>query len=183
MRYADGPTAQGGIRVGAAPSRVWELVTDIGLPSRLSPELHRVEWLGGAVAPAVGARFAGFNRHPVAGDWRTVSQIVEFDAERVFGWAVLDADGRFGEPADDLRDRMATWRFELSPQADGTLVRQSVRIGPGRSGVSAWIERMPEREEELVARRLDELRTGIGATLAGIKALAERGPAAYRPGG
>ncbi|MCU7822851.1 SRPBCC family protein [Kitasatospora sp. DSM 101779] len=175
MRYADGPAAQGEVRVGAAPSRVWELVTDIGLPARLSPELQRVEWLGGADAPAVGARFAGFNRHPLAGDWRTVSQIVEFDVERLFGWAVLDADGRYGDAADDLTDRMATWRFELAPEGAGTRVRQSVLIGPGRSGISLWIDRMPEREEQLVAGRLDELRTGIEATLAGVKALAEDG--------
>ncbi|WP_030268006.1 SRPBCC family protein [Streptomyces sp. NRRL B-24484] len=179
MRYADGPVARGEVEVGAAPARVWELVTDIGLPARLSPELHRVGWLGGAGEPALGARFEGFNRHPVAGDWRTVSQIVEFDAERVFGWAVLDADGRYGEAADDPADRMATWRFELAPEGDGTRLRHSVRIGPGRSGISPWIDRMPEREEQLVAGRLDELRTGIEATLAGVKALAEG--AADRP--
>ncbi|MEV8094130.1 SRPBCC family protein [Kitasatospora sp. NPDC085879] len=181
MRYADGPSARSEVRVEAAVSRVWELVTDIGLPARLSPELQRVEWLGGATAPAPGARFAGHNRHPVAGDWRTVSQIVDFEDGRVLGWAVMDADGRFGEPVQDPSGRLATWRFELEPAPGGTLLRHSVRIGPGRSGISPWIERMPDREEQLVAGRLDELRAGIEATLHGIKSLAEEAPEPGRP--
>ncbi|WP_354641475.1 SRPBCC family protein [Kitasatospora camelliae] len=173
MRYADGPTAHHEVHVEAAPARVWELVTDIHLPTRLSAELQRVEWLDDAAAPAIGARFAGYNHHPVVGDWRTVSQIVELDAERAFGWAVMDADGRYGEASDDPDRRMATWRFDLEPEANGTRVRQSVRIGPARSGISPWIDRMPEREEELLVRRLGELRTGMEATLDGLKALAE----------
>ncbi len=60
-RYADKPTVQVRIWVGAPPARVWELVSDIGLMPAMSSELQSVEWLDGADGPAVGARFAA---HP-----------------------------------------------------------------------------------------------------------------------
>ncbi|MBZ4020343.1 SRPBCC family protein [Streptomyces purpurogeneiscleroticus] len=173
MRYADGPAAECEIRIAAAAPRVWELVSDIGLPARLSPELHRVEWLGGATAPAPGARFAGHNRHPKIGEWRTVSQIMTVTAEREFGWAVLDTGGRFGAPVEDPAQPLATWCFVLEPAPGHVLVRHSVRIGPGASGLSVVIARMPDREEQLIEARLAELRAGMEATLKGIKALAE----------
>ncbi|MFJ2272448.1 SRPBCC family protein [Streptomyces sp. NPDC087849] len=174
MRYADMPGAQCETFVAAATSAVWEIAIDIQAPARWSRELHRTEWLDGAMAPALGARFAGRNQHPVIGAWRTVSQIIELDPERAFAWCVLDADGRFGKATLSLAEPMATWRFTLTPDAGGTLLRQTVRIGPGRSGLSAAIDRMPDKEEYLVALRLGELREGMHATLNGIKAAAEQ---------
>ncbi|MFF0245367.1 SRPBCC family protein [Streptosporangium sandarakinum] len=174
MRYADMPGTQCEVFVAAATSLVWEIMIDIGAPARWSPELRRAEWLDGVAAPAVGARFAGYNEHPVIGAWRTVSQITELDPERAFAWCVLDADGRFGKAMLNPAEPMATWRFTLTPEAGGTLLRQTVRIGPGRSGLSAAIDRMPDKEDRLVAHRLDELREGMRATLNGIKAAAEQ---------
>ena len=174
MRYAEGPEVCCDVYVEAVPSRVWELVTDIGLPARLSPELQRVEWLDGAEGPALGARFAGYNRHRAIGEWRTVSHVVELEEQRVFGWAVVAPDGRYGDTVPDLAKPLATWRFELRPEEAGTRLRQFARIGPGRSGVTLAIERAPEREEEIVAFRLGELRTNMEAMLRGLKALAEQ---------
>ncbi len=175
MRFSDGPSARCDVYVEAAAPRVWELVTDIRLPARLSPELRRVEWLGGAERPSVGACFAGHNRHQQLGEWRTVSQVVELDERQVFAWAVMDADGRYGEPTMDPAGSMATWRYELETEGKGTRLRQSVFIGPGRSGVTLALERWPDREEEIIAFRLKELRAGMEATLRGIKSLAEEG--------
>ncbi|MFF4403064.1 SRPBCC family protein [Streptomyces sp. NPDC001404] len=175
MRYSDGPVLECEVFVAAAPHVVWELVTDIGLPAGLSPELQRVEWLDGAEGPALGARFAGYNSHPKIGDWRTVSQIAELDEERAFAWAVIDVEGRFGDAATGPEQALATWRFTLEPEGSGTRLRHSVRIGPGTSGLSAIIAQMPEKEEQLIAARLTELRAGIEATLNGVKSLAETG--------
>ncbi|MEU6579027.1 SRPBCC family protein [Streptomyces sp. NPDC046805] len=173
MRYAEGPSVCCDVYVEAEPPRVWDLVTDIGLPARLSPELQRAEWLDGAEGPAVGARFVGYNRHRMIGEWRTVSHVVELAQQQVFGWAVVDPDGRYGDPVADPEKPLATWRFELASEGTGTRLRQYARIGPGRSGLSAVIDSAPEREEEIVAFRLAELRTNVEATLRGIKALAE----------
>lgn len=174
MRYAEAPSVRCDVYVEAAPSRVWSLVTDIALPARLSLELQRAEWLEGAEGPAEGARFAGYNRHRMIGEWRTVSHVVELEEQRVFCWAVVDEDGRFGTPSPRPASPLATWRFELEPEGAGTRLRQIARIGPGRSGVSLAIDRTPEREEEIVAFRITELRTNMEATLRGVKALAEQ---------
>ncbi|MGW2184005.1 SRPBCC family protein [Streptomyces sp. NPDC001732] len=173
MKYSDGPTVDVTVRIGATAARVWELVSDIGLPARLSPELQSVAWLDGADRPVVGARFEGFNRHPMVGEWRTVSHVIEVDEPRVFAWAVTDPDGRYGEATLDPARRMASWCYELEAEGTGTLLRQTVRIGPGRSGLTAAVESHPDREEEIVEFRVKELRAGMGATLRGIKELAE----------
>ncbi|MBF9069187.1 SRPBCC family protein [Streptacidiphilus fuscans] len=174
MRYADGLGVECEVEVDAALSRVWELVTDIGLPARFSPELQRVAWLDGADRPQVGARFQGWNENARLGAWSTVSHVVELAEHRVFAWVVTDAEGRFGGPTRDPANAMASWRYELSAASDGsTLLRQSALIGPGRNGVTLAIERMPEREEQIIAFRLADLRSGMETTLRGIKSLAE----------
>ncbi|MGW4562573.1 SRPBCC family protein [Streptomyces sp. NPDC004561] len=180
MRFADGPSVQCDVHVEADVAKVWELVTDIRVPARLSPELQRVAWLDGAERPRVGARFEGYNQHEQLGEWRTVSHVVELDEQRVFAWAVTDADGRYGEPTLDPARSMASWRYELEVEDGGTRLRESALIGPGRSGVTLALERWPNREEEIIAFRLQELSAGMEATLCGIKTLAEevhaRGP-------
>ncbi|MET7272700.1 SRPBCC family protein [Streptomyces flaveolus] len=174
MDFAELPEVRCDVRIGASVPRVWDLVTDIHLPARLSPELQRVAWLDGALRPAVGARFEGHNSHRLLGEWRTVSQVVTLDEHRVFAWAVLDEDGRFGKPARDPAQALASWCYVLDADGDGTRLCQTAVLGPGRSGVTLAVEHRPDRKEEIIALRLEELRAGIEETLHGIKALAER---------
>lgn len=173
MNVLDGLEVRCDTRIRADVPRVWELVSDIGLPARLSPELQRVAWLDGADGPVVGARFEGHNRHPMVGEWRTVSQIVEVDDGRAFAWAVLDLDGKFGEPTSDPAQALASWRYELREEGDEVLLTQTVRIGSGRNGLTMAIERSPERKDEIIAFRVKELRAGMETTMSGIKELAE----------
>ena len=113
-RYADKPSVEVRIWIDAAPTRVWELVSDIGLMPAMSTELQSVEWLDGATGAATGARFAGRSRHEAMGEWEAVSHVVECEPERAFAWAIEDP----AEPA-------ALWRFRLEPKDGGTLVRIS----------------------------------------------------------
>lgn len=161
MRYEDGPSVEVDIHIDASPAKVWELVTDINMPARFSTEFKGARWLDGD-GPRAGARFAGTNEHPAIGAWETVSFVVHHDAERRFGWAVIDAD----IPA-------ASWRFDLEPDGDGTRLRQWMRMGPARSGLNVAIDAMPDKEERIIERRLAEHRANMTATLEGIKALAE----------
>jgi hypothetical protein len=46
-------------------------------------------------------------------------------------------------------------------------------MGPGPSGTTAVIEKMPDKEERIIARRLEEWRTNMAATVDGIRRLAE----------
>ncbi|MGH8929460.1 MAG: SRPBCC family protein [Egibacteraceae bacterium] len=161
-RFADGPSVEVEVYVDASPGCVWRLVTDISLPARFSHEYQGGEWVEGSDGPARGARFTGRNRHPAIGEWETTCTVVECAPERVFAWAV-----------NDLEHPAASWRFELEPQASGTRLRQSARLGPGPSGLTWAIKRAPDQEERIVADRLDELRDNMLATLEGIKAIAE----------
>lgn len=161
-RYADKPTVEVPIEIGAPPERVWAIVSDIEMMPGASPELQAVEWLDERGGAALGARFAGHNRHEALGEWSTTSQIVAYDPPRVFAWAVGDPEW----PS-------AIWRFSLEPREGGTLLRQWVQMGPGRSGLSFAIEQMPDKEQKIVFVRLRELEANMGATLAAIKQLAE----------
>lgn len=165
MRYADGPTAEAEVHVDAPPEAVWSLVVDINLPARFSSEFQGAEWLDGATEPKVGAWFAGHNQHPAIGEWTTTSEIVACEACREFAWSV----GGAADPA-------ATWRFELAPDGDGTRLRQSMRMGPARSGLNIAIDAMPDKEERIIARRQAEHTANMQATIEGIKALAEGAP-------
>ncbi|MGW2230790.1 SRPBCC family protein [Streptomyces formicae] len=162
-RYADGATVEVRGRIAASPERVWELVSDIGLMPALSAELRSVAWLDGASGPVRGARFTGRSSHPSLGEWETTSYVVECAAPRVFAWAVSDPE----RPS-------ATWRFTLAAGEDGgTELTQWMRLGPGRSGLSHAIDRMPEKEQKIVFVRLREFERSMTATVDAIKGLAE----------
>ena len=166
-RYADGPTVEVRRRIRASPERVWEFVSDIGLMPTLSTELRTVDWLDGAAGPALGARFVGHSRHESLGEWQTTSYVVRCEAPREFAWAVEDPE----HPS-------ALWKFTLSPLDDGgTELAQWMRLGPGRSGLSYAIDRMPEKEQKIVFVRMREFERNITATLDAIKDLAEGAPA------
>jgi hypothetical protein len=160
VRYADGPTAEVEVLIDAPLDRVWALVSDIELPSRFSPEFRGASWLDDG--PAVGARFVGRNEHPAVGKWESTSWVIGFDPGREFAWAVSDP----GHPS-------ATWWFRLEDVGGRVRLRQGGRMGPGPSGLTPAISRMPDKEERIVARRLEEWTRGMQATVEGIKALAE----------
>lgn len=148
--------------VAAPIERVWDLVSDIGLMPAFSTELQCVEWADGFDEPCLGARFLGTNRHAAIGVWTTCSHITEFDPPRAFEWAVGNPEG----PA-------AVWRFDLASATDGTRLRYSARLGPGKSGVTMMIEREPDRAGHIVDNRMRQWRAGMQAVVAGLKAMAE----------
>jgi uncharacterized protein YndB with AHSA1/START domain len=161
-RYADTPTVEVETWVDAPPERVWAEVSDVTRMPSMSPELQKVEWLDGAAGPALGARFEGHSSHPSLGEWHVTSSVVECAEPSVFGWVV-------GDPADPA----ASWRFTLEPAEGGTRLRQWVRLGPGRSGLSIACDRMPDKEQKIVFVRLREFETNMTGTLAAIKQRAE----------
>ena len=148
--------------IAASIEQVWEVVSDISLMPAFSSELQSVEWADGFDGPCLGAQFLGTNRHQAIGVWTTRCHITDFDPPRAFEWVVGNPDG----PA-------AVWRFELAPATDGTRLRYSARLGPGKSGVTMMIEREPDRAEKLIDDRMRQWLAGMEAVVAGVKALAE----------
>ena len=152
------------VDIGAAPERVWTVVSDITVMPRFSTELVAVRWADGYTGPGPGAQFLGANRNSAIGEWTTLSQIIAFDPPRTFGWAV-------GPP----EMAAATWTFELQPLSGGTRLNYTAQIGPGPSGVTMLIERTPDRADKIVQGRLAQLNKAMTATLAGIREIAEGG--------
>jgi hypothetical protein len=162
VRFADTPTMETDVYIAASPAAVWPLVTEIMTPSRFGTELQEATWIEPEQGPCLGARFTGRNFHPARGEWETCSTIVDFAPERRFAWAVGDPD----VPS-------AVWRLEVSPEGEGTRLRYSAQMGPGPSLITSLIEQMPEKEERIIARRLQEWETNMTATITGIKQMAE----------
>lgn len=155
------PEVSVSLDIPAPPQRVWDVVTDISVMPRFSQELLSVEWAEGFSCAGLGAQFLGRNRNPAVGEWTTRSQIVDFEPQRVFGWAV-----------GKVENAAASWRFDLAPIPEGTRLRYTARVGPGPSGVTMLIDRDPDRADEIVADRLERFRSDMAATLAGIRDLA-----------
>jgi hypothetical protein len=162
VRFADHPTTETEVYVAAPPAQVWPLVTEIMTPSRFGTELQEATWLEPERGPCLGARFRGRNFHPGRGEWETTSTIVDFVPECRFAWAVGDPD----RPS-------ALWRLELAPEGGGTRLKYWAQMGPGPSGITPLIEQMPDKEERIIARRLQEWETNMTATITGIKQLVE----------
>ncbi|MEU9663920.1 SRPBCC family protein [Streptomyces chartreusis] len=164
MRYRDCPTVEASEFVSTSPEAAWALVTDITFPVQFSSELRNVEWLGQYHCVEVGARFRGHSTHDALGDWSTECEIVEVEDKRRWVWNVL-----FGAEVS------ATWGFEVDPARGGVLLRQWARMGPGRSGLSYAIDELPDKEARIIARRLNEWKTGIEANLAGARKIFQPG--------
>ncbi|MCV7328855.1 SRPBCC family protein [Mycobacterium cookii] len=162
MRYRDQPTIEVTQRIRCDVPTAWNLVTDIELPVHCSTELQGVDWLEGAMAVEVGARFRGRSRHEAFGDWSTVCEVVEVENQRRWVYDVVGPDG-VG----------ARWAFEVEPASDGVLVRQWARMGPGPSGLTPAIVAQPDKEARIVSRRLAEWEKNMLANLEWVRSQAE----------
>lgn len=164
MRFADSPTVELGIHVAAPPEAVWPFVTDLDVLAQFSDEFQGGEWLEPDAARGVDARFQGWNRNSMT-TWDVTCTVTEWEPDRAFSWCVEDPNA----PA-------ASWHFTLVPDEGGTHLTYRARMGPGPSGVTAYIDQHPEAEEQIVDGRLAMWTTNMQATLDGIRELAEGGP-------
>jgi hypothetical protein len=73
----------------------------------------------------------------------------------------------------------SSWRYRIDPlPGGGSRVRQRFTHGPGASFLRAVATEAPDRAAEIIAARLDGLRTNMSATLRAMKAAAESSRAA-----
>jgi uncharacterized protein YndB with AHSA1/START domain len=105
----------------ADSQKIWELISDVTKIGLYSPETFEAEWLDGATAPAVGARFRGHVRRNGWGPvYWTTCRVSDAEPGKVFEFQVINA----GRPLN-------TWRYELAPGADGsTEVTESFQLAP-----------------------------------------------------
>ena len=164
MKYAECPTETVSVEIDAPSAAVWDLVSDIGLSSRFSTEVSGADWLDGLDGPELGARFAGQSAHDAIGEWTTTCVVTGFESERVFEWSVIGRDG----------DVSSIWRYTMIDRGDGSVDLEFwFQMGPGRGGLNYAIERMPDKEERIIDRRMKEHRLNMERVVAGVKELAE----------
>lgn len=163
MRLADRPTVQVEIEIDAPRELVWSLVVDPTRMGDFSPENRGGAWEAPWTGPAVGARFVARNRRGEM-EWETTSTVVQCEPDRAFSFVVGDPE----QPS-------TTWRYQFHPRrGNGTRLAESMEFGPGPSGTRARVAQVPDKEEEVVAARTAEHGRNMMATLAAIKASAER---------
>lgn len=156
---ADGPTMTVELDIDAPASAVWPVVSDPSTPAAFSEELQEAAWADGD-EPGLGARIVGRNQHRAIGEWETTSFVTAWEPERRLSWYVSDE----ANPG-------ARWTFELEPRPGGTRLRMTVALGPGPSGITWAIEQRPDREADIIARRLAEHGENMRRTLDGIREL------------
>jgi hypothetical protein len=160
--YADRPTVTVSAEIAASPAELWPLITDINMPARFSKEFQGGEWTPPSTGPELDAMFTGTNKHPAIGEWHVPCHVAVCEPERAFGWDPGGPDAPWSK-----------WRLTLDPHGASTTLTFSGQMGFGPSGLTPAIEAMPDREEEIVARRLGEWEENMTITVEGIKAIAE----------
>jgi uncharacterized protein YndB with AHSA1/START domain len=97
----------------ASPDAVWALVADLSRMPEWSPENERLEWLGGATEPVVGARFRGTNRNG-SKSWKSAGEITALEPGRMLGFTV--SAGPF---------KIADWSYSIEPTDGGCRVTET----------------------------------------------------------
>lgn len=146
------------VRIAAPPARVWELVTAMERYGEWSSENTGGYWRkidGVAGTGQVGDQFVGINRRG-AQEWKGMVEIVERDEGRSFAFVTGGAALNY-----------VYWRYHLEADGDGTVLTEQWEL---RNLSPPLIE----GGEAEVARRVANAKESIAATLAGVKAAAER---------
>lgn len=161
------------VLVDCAVDQAWALIADVTRMGEFSPECVAVRWTRGS-APVVGNSFDGTNlavlgteERRVEAEWTRPCTITRCEPNKVFAYTV--GDRYDGTPASE-------WEFELSRTEDGAcrIVQTFRHRGDGLSGIRVQADADPQRAEEIVAARTDDLATGMRETLSRIKQSLER---------
>lgn len=141
--------------VAVPADRLYELVSDVTRVGEWSP-VCRACWWDDGDAPRVGAWFTGRNETPER-TWETRSQVVAADPGREFAW--------------EVNNGWVRWGYSLAPEGDGTRLTESWEFLP--KGIAGFHERFGADADAEIEKRSEAARTGIPATLAAIKKIAE----------
>ncbi len=141
--------------VACSPEVLYDIVSDVTRTGEWSPVCRACWWDQGA-GPSVGSWFTGRNETPER-TWETRSQVVVADRGREFAWAVGGSWVR--------------WGFTLTPVEGGTRLTESWEWLP--DGLARFDERYGDDAPAQVEDRTRAAHSGIPATLAAIKRIAE----------
>jgi hypothetical protein len=111
---------QGSVTVPMAASAeiVWGLVSDVTRIGEFSPETFEAVWLRGATGPEVGVYFKGHvKRNGVGPTYWTKCKVEHCVPGEDFGFVVVVGDREVNH-----------WRYQLTPNENGTDVTESFRL-------------------------------------------------------
>ncbi len=142
------------IEINAPADRLYGMIAEITRMGEWSPECTRCEWLDGATAPAVGARFKGWNKRGLM-RWSTRSKVTAAEPGREFAWQVEQSGMEWG------------YRFEPAGAATRVVeYRKAVRDKPWWVKAAYGMRLMGKDPDGVVT-------SGMHQTLQRIKAAAE----------
>lgn len=103
--------------IEASPEALYDVIADVTRTPELSPEVVACEWIDGATAPAVGARFRAKNHAGRGPDWHNTPVVTVAERGREFAFS------RTEKAAGTI-----VWRNEFTPQGSGTRVTESYEV-------------------------------------------------------
>lgn len=151
------PQHKESVVVARPPEDVYDMVSDVVRMGEWSPVCKACWWDDGE-SLRVGAWFTGRNELPDR-TWETHSEVVVAERGREFAFIVGGSYVR--------------WGYTFTPVEGGTSVTESWEFLPG--GLAMFEERFGADAQAQIANRAEAARTGIPATLAAIKRIAEAG--------
>lgn len=145
------------IDIAAPPEAVYDLVTDVARTGEWSP-VCKESWFKDGAGPRVGAVIVGKNVTPQR-EWQTESDVVAARRPREFAWIV--------------GGNVARWGYDLEALEDGSRTRltESWEVLP--SGVEYFAQKYGDDANAQLDLRRQAALTGIPASLAAIKRIAE----------
>ena len=103
--------------IEAPPEVLYARIADVTRTPELTPDVVKVEWLGGATEAVVGARFKAINHAGRGPDWPNKSVITIAVLDRDFAWARTEPFGG-----------TVQWRYQFEPEGTGTRVTESYEV-------------------------------------------------------
>ena len=148
------------IEIAATPNELYAMVSDVTRHGEWSEQTRSCEWVD-PTHTGVGAAFLGHNESAERGEWTTTSVVITAEPDKRFAWQVGGG--------------VVVWGYTLTPSTTGTRLTQTWDLDRDFT-----MELFTQRygDAKIAAAEIDKrehnARTGIGPTLARIKAIAER---------
>jgi hypothetical protein len=105
------------LHMRAAPDIIYALIADVTRTPEFSPEIVECRWIDGATGPVVGARFKGRNKMPNRPTFSNKPIVTVADLGHTFAF---ERSEPFGGTVE--------WRYDLTPEGDGTTVTESYTV-------------------------------------------------------
>lgn len=144
------------IRIKASAEAVYDMVADVTRMGEWSPVCTSCWWDEPEQGAVVGAWFTGHNEAPDR-NWDTRSEVVAADPGREFAFIV--------------GGKLVRWGYTIAEREGDTELTENWEFLP--AGIAFFHDKYGAEAEAEIAKRITAAHSGIPATLAAIKRIAE----------